>query len=247
MLINTDGLVIMEQNIGESDRLITILTRDEGIIRAFVPGAKKLKNKNAVATQLLSYSHLVLYKGRDKYIINDAEAEEIFFSLRFAVEKLSLAQYFCELTLAFAPEQAEAGGFLRLLLNALYFLANDKMDPSLIKPVVEMRMLAMAGYMPDLIACKKCGQYETHEMFFLPYQGLLYCKGCCPTYEAKKILLDRGAVTALRHTIYAEFSKIFSFTLSKAAQAKLSEASEQYVIARAEKRFKTLEFYHQIC
>ena len=49
MQINTDGLVIMERTVGESDRLVTLLTREEGIIRAFSPLAKTLKSKQGSA------------------------------------------------------------------------------------------------------------------------------------------------------------------------------------------------------
>ena len=71
MQISTEGLILREQNIGESDRLVTVLTREEGRLRAFVRGAKNIKNKNCTATQLLCYSRLNLYKGREKYIIDD--------------------------------------------------------------------------------------------------------------------------------------------------------------------------------
>ena len=94
MQINTDGLVIMERTVGESDRLVTLLTREEGIIRAFSPLAKTLKSKQGSATQLLCYSRFSIYRGRDKYIINDAQPLEVFFDLRSDIETLSLAQYF---------------------------------------------------------------------------------------------------------------------------------------------------------
>ena len=72
MQIYTDGLIIREQAIGESDRLVTVLTRDEGLLRAFVRRAKDLKNRGSSATQLLCYSRLTIYRGREKYIIGDA-------------------------------------------------------------------------------------------------------------------------------------------------------------------------------
>jgi len=105
MQINTDGLIIREQSIGESDRLVTVLTREQGILRAFVRGAKAMKSRSASSTQLLCYSRLSIYEGREKYIIDEAEPIEVFFSLRTDFEKLSLAQYFCELALALAPEK----------------------------------------------------------------------------------------------------------------------------------------------
>ena len=82
MIINTDGLVIREQPTGERDRLVTVLTRDIGVIRAFVNGARNPKNKNAAATGLLCYSHFSIDKtSKGIYTIREATAKEVFFSL----------------------------------------------------------------------------------------------------------------------------------------------------------------------
>ena len=52
MRLNTDGLVIREQNIGEADRRVTLLTRDYGIVHAFARGARRIKSNALTATQL---------------------------------------------------------------------------------------------------------------------------------------------------------------------------------------------------
>ena len=91
MQIETDGLVIMERQVGESDRLITVLTREEGVLRAFARKAKLLRSSKLSATQLLCYSRFLIYKGRDKYIIDDAQPVEVFFDLRRDIGSLSLA------------------------------------------------------------------------------------------------------------------------------------------------------------
>ena len=104
MQIKTQGLIIKEQTIGESDRLVTVLTRDSGVLRAFARRAKNLKDSKSAATQLLCYSRLSIFKGRDKYIIDDAEPAEVFFGLRRDIGALSLAQYFCELAYLMVPE-----------------------------------------------------------------------------------------------------------------------------------------------
>lgn len=247
MLLNTEGLILKEQNIGESDRLVTVLTRQQGLMRAFVRGAKRIKNRNASSTQLLSYSRLSVYRGKEKNVIDEAEPIEVFFELRQDIEKLALAQYFCELTLALAPEDGEAGGFLRLVLNALYLLAHGKRPPALIKAVLEMRMLSLAGYLPDLLYCQGCGAYEADTMYFLPRQGTLLCHACYAKARRREgVTLGRGALTALRHSVYADFEKIFSFTLSAEGIRLLAQAAERYVVERLERSFPTLNFYHQI-
>lgn len=78
MRLEADGLVIREQNIGESDRLITLLTRQKGIVRAFVRGARRIKSTYAGATQLLCYSRFSIYMGKEKNVIDEAEPINVF-------------------------------------------------------------------------------------------------------------------------------------------------------------------------
>ncbi len=246
MRIETEGLVIMEKSVGESDRLVTILTRQEGVVRAFAQQANKIKNSKLSATQLLSYSRFTIFKGREKYIIDDAQPIEVFFDLRRDMERLSLAQYFCELAGALAPQETEAGDFLRLILNALHFLCKGTKPQLLLKSIVEMRILSLAGYMPNLICCAGCSCYEADEMFFLPRNGVIYCGGCLQPSAEPALRLSRGALTGLRHTIYADFDKLFSFNLSEQGMKELSRASEQYVLSTLQRSFNTLDFYNQM-
>lgn len=246
MQIETEGLVITEKSVGESDRLVTVLTRQEGVLRAFAQQAQKFKSSKLSATQLFSYSRFTIFKGRDKYIIDDAQPIEVFFDLRRDMERLSLAQYFCELACALAPQEAEAGDFLRLLLNALHFLCKGTRPPLLLKAVVEMRMLSLAGYMPNLICCAGCSCYEADIMYFLPRSGIIYCGDCMQPITEPSVRLSRGTLTGLRHTIYADFEKLFSFSLSEKGMKELSQASEQYIVNTLQRGFNTLDFYHQI-
>ena len=122
MQVVTQGLIIKEQAVGESDRLVTILTKDEGVVRAFARRAKNLKDSKNAATGLLCYSRLKLSKGRDTYNVNEAFPIEVFFGLRKDVTALALAQYFCQLAVELVPEGVESSEYLRLVLNALHFL-----------------------------------------------------------------------------------------------------------------------------
>lgn len=240
----TDGLIIREQVIGERDRLVTVLTREMGVIRAFVRGAKNIKSRMASSTGLLCYSRLSIYEGKDKYIIEDAVPLEVFFELRDDIVRLSLAQYFLELDYELAPKEEHAEDCLRLTLNALHMLARGKMEPAAVKPIVELRLLSYAGYMPDVVACRGCGEYLTDRMFFLPPEGCLYCGRCA--HPAGCVGLSSGAVQAMRHIVLAEPSRLFSFRLSDSSLRELNEASEQYLLAQTRRKYKTLDFYHTV-
>lgn len=149
MRLITDALIIRENNnIGESDRFVTALTKELGAVHASARGAQTLKGRGSAATRLLSYSRLTLREGRsrDKYIIEDARPLRVFFDIHGDIACLSLAQYFCELAGVLAPREEPAEEHLRLLLNALHFLAENRRDIRQIKAVVELRMLTLSGY-----------------------------------------------------------------------------------------------------
>ena len=244
----TDALIIRENNnIGEADRFVTALTRDFGVVRAAARGARNLKNRKSSATQLLSYSRLTLYRGREKYIIDDVEPIRVFFELRSDIEKLSLSQYFCELAGVLAPREEPAEDFLRLMLNALHFLGEGKRDPRQIKAVVELRMAALAGFMPDLMACAGCGAYEGQEMWFSPQEGLLLCGRCRASRPGTGLVPMPGNVlAAMRHIVYSPFDGCFSFGMAPEGMELLARQTEGFLLAQLNRGFKTLDFYHSL-
>lgn len=246
MRIKTPGLILREQNIGESDRLVTVLTREHGLLRAFVRGARGIKSRFLSATQLFSYGEFSIYQGRDSYSIDDAQSVEIFFPLRQEIERLSLAQYFAELTIELAEQEAGAAEFLRLLLNAFHLLCKGEKPLGLIKAAVELRLLCLAGYMPRLLGCETCGAYETGAMYFDLVHGTFYCEDCVRSAKVRTYPLSLGAVTAMRFICLSEPQKIFSFSLPEAGLKELSQAAEGYLLAQTQRGFGTLDFYHTI-
>lgn len=242
----TQGIIIREQTIGESDRLVTVLTRDHGVVRAFARRAKNYKDSKNSGTSLLCYSRLDLYEGRDKYIINAAYPIEVFFGLRQDIVRLALGQYFCELAVELVPEGVESEDYLRLVLNALHFLCQGTRPPELLKPIVELRMLSVSGYMPDLVGCAGCGAYESERMFFRVNRGEIYCGKCYQNKGSPAVGLSPGALMGMRHIIYSDFERVFSFNLTGNALRELGEAAEAYAVSVLQKRLGTLDFYRSL-
>lgn len=245
MRVTTDALIIRENNnIGESDRFVTALTRDCGVVRASARGAQRIKSHSGSATQLLTYSRLTLYKGREKYIIDEAEPLHVFFELRADVERLAAAQYFCEVAGLLAPREEEAGDWLRLMLNALYLLGGGKYPVGQIKAVTELRLLALAGYMPDLTGCRSCGCAENADFFFSPAEGTLCCGSCSPPPGFRP--LSPSVLAAMRHIVYTPLEKCFFFALPPAEGQALAEVCEPFLLAQLGRGFHTLDFYHAL-
>lgn len=248
MQIKTDGLVIREWNVGESDRFVTILTRDKGLIKASARGARSPKSRLSAVCRLLCYSRFVLFAGREKYIIDDAEPLGLFTGLRSSLPLLSLGQYFCELAGAVSPSDEPAEPFLRLILNSLHLLERGQKPRALVKAGFELRLLTLAGYMPDLVACRGCGCYESDAMYLLPQSGSILCEDCRVKEggPSPALRLSRGALAAARHIVYSEFEKVFSFSLPEKPLRELADASERYLVYELERTFPTLAFYKTV-
>lgn len=246
MKFKTEGLVIKEQTVGESDRLVTILTRDEGIIRAFARRAKSLKDSKNAATQLLCYSKMSIYKGKDKYVIGDAFPIEVFFGLRTDITKLALAQYFCELSYELVPEGIDSDEPLRVVLNSLSFLAKGLKPEPLLKVITELRLLSISGYMPNLIGCSECGEYEAERMYFKIDDGTVYCDNCFRQTSSAHAVLTPSMLKAMRYIVFSDLDKIYSFNISEKSQEKLLEIVEAYTVSVLQKRPKTLDFYNSL-
>ncbi len=241
--ISASGLVIREQSVGEYDRLITVLTAKHGLIKAFCRGAKKANSKKLSATALLTYSEFTFNKTKDAYAVQEAEVKEVFFELRNDVIKMALAQYLCELAYEFCEEDYESEEILRLFLNSLFLLKAEKKTASFIKAVTEFRLMSLAGYMPQLVGCFNCGEYETAVMGFEKESGKIYCENCAPAAAFKA---SSSVIKAMRYVALSDFEKIFSFTISDENLKAFEYLTEDYLLNKTERKFKTLDFYNTI-
>ena len=237
--------MIKEMNMGESDRLVTLFTRDYGIIRAFAAGAKSIKSKKGAATSLLTYSSFTILKKKDTYKIYEASPIRLFFGAGSEIEVLSLAQYFCELCYVLVASGVPDGEFLRLILNSLHFLTKEKRFPPLIKAITELRAAALSGFMPDLIACSGCGKFEDDIMYFDISGGRLLCRGC-KRETSDLATLDRTMLSAMRHIVYSEFGRLYSFTVPENCAKRLSEITGKYITVQTDHRFTALDFYNSV-
>ena len=240
-----DALVIREQQVGESDKLITLLSRNNGVIKAYASGAKSIKSKKGAATSLLAYSSVTLTQKGDTYRVTEASPIQIFFNAGDDIEALSLAQYFCELCIYHAPNSENCESVLRLILNSLHFLSNKSRDIFILKSIFEMRLMALTGYLPNLVACDGCAKYEDDIMYFDTNEGKLYCRKC-HEYNSECAVVNMTLPTALRHIGYSDLSKLFMFSIPTDAARGLSMITERYLLNKTEQKLKTLSFFNSL-
>lgn len=246
MIFTTDAVVIREKHTGEADRILTLLSRDRGVFDAFAKGARRPKNKLHGVTQLFSYASFTFFEGKS-ISINEGQQKHIFFELREDIEKLALAQYFCEIASVVVPPNQPSDEFLRLFLNTIHFLCKGTQSPSMIKSIFELRFISSAGYMPDLVGCSECGCFESSDFYFDIQNAALTCGECIKGFDVHLYEhIGTSVLAAMRHILYSEMSDLFRFSLSGDSLSVLSSLTEKFFKSNIPLEFKTLKFYKSI-
>ena len=242
----TRGVVLRETETKEADKILTVLTADYGKIPVIARGARRRSCKFAACAQLLAYSELTLYHRGGWFYLNEGSSLRLFDGLRADLERLSLGSYFAELTEAVTDEDVPSPEILSLLLNALHALEALGKPNALVKAAFELRLMSVAGYEPLADACAYCGVEHPAEPMLDVRQGVVHCKACRVKGEGLAMPLDADALAALRHAVYGDPKRLYSFVLSGAPLGFLADAAEAYVAAQLERGFRTLDFYKSV-
>lgn len=244
--IVTRGIVLRETETRDADKILTVLTADRGRIAVIARGARRKGCKFAACAQPLAYSEWTLYQKGDWYYANEGATLELFGGLRTDLDAMSLGFYLSELTESVITEEAPHPELLSLLLNGLYAISALHKPLPLIKAAFELRLLCLAGYEPLVDACAYCGCPEPEGPYFDVIEGVLRCGGCGGVEGRRGLPLCRDALAALRHIVYGDPKRLYSFQLGAEAQRRLSAAAEAFVGAQLERGFRTLDFYKSV-
>ena len=161
------------------------------------------------------------------------------------LEKLALASYFSELLEETSDEDVASPDMLRLGLNALYALSKRLYPDVLVKSAFELRLMALAGYAPQLAACAGCARGEG--AVFDVKNGVLLCSACAALHPGgAHAPLTPGMLGAMRYILGADLKKLFSFHIGEEELSALAALTERYVSVQLDRGFKTLSIYHSL-
>lgn len=245
--IKTKGLVIKEVNIGEADKIITILSKEYGKMSAVAKGARRARSRLTVCTQFLCYSEFLLFKGREIHTINSCEVIESFSEVGLDLTRLTYAAHIADLIYDTIQENQPATRTLKLLLNTLYYLVKTKRDPELITKIFELRYLCILGYAPYVKGCMNCSNQKLEGLSFsFKKCGFICDNGSCYSEDPYAIKVSSGTVRAMCHIVYSSADKLFAFELSPAVLKELGYIIDRYLKERLEKNYNKLKFLRNI-
>jgi len=154
-----EGIVLRTQKLGEADRIVTLLTRRSGRVRAVAKGVRRTRSRFGARLEPFTHVDLLLYPGRSLDVITQAETVRPFGELLAGdYPRYTTGTAMLETAERFTPVEKEPAlrQFL-LLVGGLRALGEQEHDPRLVLDAFLLRSLAVAGYAPALDECAVCG------------------------------------------------------------------------------------------
>jgi DNA repair protein RecO (recombination protein O) len=178
-LYRDDAVVLRTQKLGEADRIVTLLTRRNGRVRAVAKGVRRTRSKFGARLEPFSHIDVQLHVGRSLDIVTQVESYDPFGDRLVAdYPRYTAGTAILETAERLTAEEREPALRLYLLLvGALRALTEETHDARLVLDAFVLRALAVSGYEPALGECARCGVEGPHRWFSVQGGGAM-CGNC---------------------------------------------------------------------
>ena len=235
-IIKTKGIILAGHNMGDYDKMVTILTPDLGKIGCAAKGARRPKSTLMSATQFLCFGDFLIYKGASSYNINSCEPIEIFYNLRLDIDKLTYASRVAKIVNDVTDENQNTYRILQLTLNTIYIISESEKDLELILSIFKIRLLSLLGFRPITDKCTNCSTKENLRYFSFKDNGFK-CE-LCSKQDKGAIKISDTTIKAIKYIVLADPKKIYSFDLSEENKKELKLISKIYLNECLDKEYE---------
>lgn len=142
-----EGIVLKRRNLGEADRILTVLSKELGKISIRAPGVRRIPSRRSAHVELLNFSKLTLYRSSRSFmpLLTEAQTLEDFSSIKDNLQKIGYAYYLCELINGLCPDNQENRSVFFHLKSTLFAL-NQTSDAYALVKRFEKNLLSTLGF-----------------------------------------------------------------------------------------------------
>lgn len=232
-------MVLSTMPIGEYDRRVVILTKEQGKISAFARGARRPNSPLVGAVNPLAFGEFTMYEGRTSYTIQSASITNYFAELREDVVGAYYGFYFLEVADYYAKEYTDEREMLKLLYQSMRALINPHIPNRLVRRIFELKTLTVNGQAPQVFQCVICGDKERPAVFS-PAKGGLVCSECSGDV-IDGMILDNSTLYSMQYIESTPVVKLYTFTVAENVLAELEKVMDRLMEVYVDRRFKSLE------
>lgn len=230
------AVVLRNYKLGESDRIIVMMTENHGKVRAVAKGVRKTKSKFGARLEPLSHVDIQLYKGRNLDIVNQVEMITSTAQLHGDLDRLTQGISMLEAVDQIAQDGEPAPYLYRMLVGALEQLAAHASP--IVLAAFYWKLLAAEGVSPQLNLCVDC-QNETDLVAFDILQGGAQCRVC-----RTGVSITPQALDLLRMILGGELASALAKSATPATN-EVTHLATQAMENHIERRLKSVAMFEQ--
>lgn len=243
MLEKCEGIVIRVNDYGETNKIVTIYTREWGKVGVMARGAKKPNSRLAAITQPFTYGYYLVQTGRGLGGLQQGEIISSMKAIKKDIFLTAYASYIAELTDK-STEDRKSNPFLFELFYQILNYINEGLDPEVITLIYEMKMLNMLGLYPVLDKCSVCGCTEGRYSFSIREGGLL-CHRCVEK-DPYRFDISQAAIKLLRVFYYIDLKRLGNISIKEETKSELRKVVDSYYEEYSGLNLKSKRFLKQM-
>lgn len=233
------GMILSATPIGEYDRRIVVLTKEQGKISAFAKGSRRPNSHLVGVVNPFTFGKFTIYEGRNSYTIQSVEVVNYFSELRNDVAGAYYGFYFLEFANYYTRENNDERNMLKLLYQSMRALTNPHIPNGLVRCVFELKTYYIMGEGPEVFRCVVCGDQERAKVFSVNKGGLV-CEECSHGMQ-DGIRLEQSTLYCMQYIKSTEIEKLYTFNVTDNVRAQLMKILDRYRQIYVDHRFKSLE------
>lgn len=238
-----EGIIIRTTNYGETNKIVTIYSREWGKVGVMARGAKKPNSRLAAVTQLFTYGYFLVQRSSGLGTLQQGEMISSLRAIREDIFLTAYASYIVDLTDK-STDDRKPNPFLFELVHQTLNLINEGYDAEILMNIFEMKMLNPLGLYPILNQCAICGNTEGHFSFSIREGGLL-CHRCLEK-DPYHLKISSATVRLLRLFYYLDLSRLGNISVKSETKAELKKVISTYYDEYSGLNLKTKKFLKQM-
>lgn len=242
----TDAIVLSRFDLGEADRVLTLITPTLGKIKAIAKGIRRPSSRLGGSLEPFAELNVALARGRTFDVVTEVRVGHAWLRLRDRLESAATAWYLAELADRSLEERHEAEPLYALLRRA-YELLDAGMAPGRVARWYEMHLADELGMRPEVDRCVECDRMlEVTESFrWVPPLGGVVC-GRCPGPPADRSGLSLEALKVLKAYQRMDIEAIAGLRLPEDAEREVEGAMREFMRISLERDARSLAFLDEV-
>ena len=249
---STHALVLRRRDVGDADRVLTVLTPRDGKLELMAKGVRKTTSRKAGHVELFTHAVLVVAQARTWDIITEASTVENFRHLRGNLAAIGHASYVCELLDCFAETSDEnqplwdLALFVLRELDAAAAAGGDAPAPPNLLRWLDLQMLSLTGFQPQVFHCLGCAApLDPVPNFISLSEGGVFCPRCGAQRDDVEPI-DADTLKVLRFFQSRPWSDVSKLHLRIPIRRNVDSLLQRYLIHILERHLKSADFVRRL-